>query len=657
MQGNEGVRRRDRAWLLLPAISVGVLLPLDFLGAVDGYAHYLRIHEILEIFAVAFLLYAGLGLTGTAFSRVIASGIRLIRRNSPLDFLTITVWLSSFLSVLVVLRAGRDWLVSSDLIPVPHLGGFKWGIVALVGVLCTWLVRTRRLERTTSNLLDLSRLTVSLSLATALIGLAAMVVTVGDRPPSLTPRLVGTTSLAERRPNIILITMDAFSSKRASLYGHRRLTTPYLERFSAKAFVFDRFYANANATTPSVNSILTGVRPWSHRTFHLDARLPSRFADESLMALAHKSQFHVITVSTNPSAAPAHSQTARFVDESQVGRVRSSRLRWIGFGELWSPTTMPLAQLGTLSRAMDVLDRIMVVTGLWPVNGHFDPELALADLRASILRRPASRPIFAWVHLFPPHDPYSSPEPFLGMFSSSNGARARFDSSPDHRFQAANNPQRVALLADRYDESIRYVDHHVGAFLSWLETKGYFDDSIIVITSDHGESFSRGYGGHEGPLLHEDLLRIPLLVHLPGQKIGRRISAPSEQVDLLPTLAELAGFGPVSSGVEGQSLVPILRGESVKRGPIFAMNFEQNRRHKPLEVGSVAEVDGQWKYVHYLGHPRYPGAPRLQDELYDVVADPDEGRSLVAARPDVAATMLTAIRKKVAEKSATGSPP
>lgn len=656
MQGKEEARRRYRAWLLLPAVSVGVFLPLDFLSAVDGYAHYLHIHEIFEVFAVAFLLYAGLGLTGAAFSRAIASAIRLIRRDSPLDFLTITVWLASVLSVLVALRAGRDWLAASDLILIPHLGGFRWGIVAVVGVLCAWLVRTRRLERTASNLLDLSRLTASLSFVTALIGLAAILTTFSDRPRSLTPGLIGTTSLAERRPNIILITMDALSSKRASLYGHRRLTTPSLERFSAKAFVFDRFYANANFTTPSVNSILTGVRPWSHRTFHLDARLPSRFADGSLLALAHKAQFHVITVSTNPSAAPAHSQTARFVDESHVGRVRSLIPRWIGLGELWNPTTMPLAQLGTLSRTMDVLDRAMVVTGFWPVNGHFDPELALVDFRAAIVRRPSDRPMFAWVHLFPPHDPYSSPAPFLGMFSSSNGARARFDSSPDYRFQTGNNPQRVALLAARYDESIRYVDHHVGAFLAWLETKGYFDDSIIVISSDHGESFSRGYDGHKGPLLHEDLLRIPLLLHLPGQKTGRRISVASEQVDLLPTLAELAGIGPVSSGVEGQSLVPILRGESVKRAPIFAMNFEQNHRYKALEVGSVAEVDGQWKYVHYLGHPRYPGVPRLQDELYDVVEDPDEGRNLIGVRPDLAATMLTAIRKKVAEKSATGSP-
>ena len=183
-------------------------------------------------------------------------------------------------------------------------------------------------------------------------------------------------------------------------------------------------------------------------------------------------------------------------------------------------------------------------------HGHFDPELAFSQARNVLDHAPRERPLFLWVHLFAPHDPYVTPAPFLGAFNASPALRDRTSTIPPNQFEAADRMDFPGVLQDRYDESIRLVDHHVGAFLDELRKRGRYDDAIVVVSADHGESFTKSYGQHGGPLLHEELVRIPLLIKAPGKRARRRVAQPTELVDLKPTLLELAGVraAPAASG-------------------------------------------------------------------------------------------------------------
>jgi arylsulfatase A-like enzyme len=212
-------------------------------------------------------------------------------------------------------------------------------------------------------------------------------------------------------------------------------------------------------------------------------------------------------------------------------------------------------------------------------------------------------------------------------------------------FEAAREMDFPGLLRDRYDEAIRHVDYHVGAFLDELKRQGRYDDSIVVVSADHGESFTKGYGQHGGPMLHEELVRIPLFIKAPGQRAHREVTDPTELVDLKPTLLELAGIRADQRG-EGISLVPLMQGKSTDR-PVFSMNFQQSRRFGPLQNGSVAMIHGWWKYVHYFGSIKYPQMPELRDALYDLEADPSETRNLASVRPDVAARMRGEIEARL----------
>lgn len=310
------------------------------------------------------------------------------------------------------------------------------------------------------------------------------------------------------------------------------------------------------------------------------------------------------------------------------------------------PPSAPVALLPTVQSVCDTVDVLMVRIGLWTATDQFDPELALSEARRLLTGRDTSRPTFLWVHLYPPHMPYAAPPPYLGRFDRGAEARTRFDSSPPSMFSARLDNTFPRRLVGRYDESLYCVDDHLGRFLDWLKGHGLFDDSLVVVSADHGESFAHRYGGHDGPMLYEDLIRIPLLVKRPHQQRGMHTSVLTEQIDVMPTVLDVAGVHtPLPS--EGRSLTGAMRGERTADKPIFTMNLELSAKYSPLSAGSVAMIDGRWKYVHFFGPLKYPLQPRLDDGLYDLSSDVEERVDVAALHPAVAHSMLTAIERQL----------
>jgi arylsulfatase A-like enzyme len=269
-------------------------------------------------------------------------------------------------------------------------------------------------------------------------------------------------------------------------------------------------------------------------------------------------------------------------------------------------------------------------------NSHYDPQLATAPALAWLQHVDRSHPVFLWVHLFPPHSPYAAPPPWLGYFDPSAEDRNIAATEPHWAYTMRSVPPPMAYtLAARYDESVRYVDHYAGDFLQRAQQL-LGPNTVLVVTADHGESFRHGYGAHTGPGLFDEIIHVPLIIKLPGQAQAIHCPTVVEQVDIAPTLAQLAGIGAFPPLWEGRSLLGAWSypgTNPLPTKPAFSMNFEQNPRHAHLAVGSVAVIDGQWKLVHYLGHPHYPQMPALHDALYDLAADPGETHDLAAAQP------------------------
>jgi len=276
---------------------------------------------------------------------------------------------------------------------------------------------------------------------------------------------------------------------------------------------------------------------------------------------------------------------------------------------------------------------------VWSQEVPSPAEPVFNEVRSLLQRTDTRQPRFVWAHIMPPHDPYFAPLPYRGRFLSSSKLTHIYD------FIGLNNDTlppgaSVAELRARYDEAIAYADQSVGNFLDWLEQTGRLDRSIVVVSADHGESFEHGWFKHSGPYLYNSLIRIPLLVHLPGQQHGLRISQPAEQVDLLPTILGLIGE-PVPRWSEGISLVPALEGRPLPHRTLFSMNLEKNSIFESITRGVIAVIDDDFKYIQRL--------ETHEALLYRYKTDPGEEQNLARSEPAIAARLRDVLANKLRE--------
>jgi arylsulfatase A-like enzyme len=252
-------------------------------------------------------------------------------------------------------------------------------------------------------------------------------------------------------------------------------------------------------------------------------------------------------------------------------------------------------------------------------------------------------PAFVWVHTMPPHAPYLPPA------STRHRLLPAGELEQWHEFMEENVPYgpRAQPLVDkhrlRYRESIMGADESLGRLLDELQRQGRLEQALVIVTADHGESFERNFIGHAGPLLHDAVIRVPLVVKLPGQTVGRVVDQPVSQADLAPTVLDVAHAPPLPRA-EGRSLRPLLEGAALAPAPVFSMTLERQSRFRPIAGGHYAVIDGPHKLIW---HPRDGSV-----ELYDLAADPRELANLAGGRPAVVARLEPLLRERVAAAEA-----
>jgi arylsulfatase A-like enzyme/Flp pilus assembly protein TadD len=362
----------------------------------------------------------------------------------------------------------------------------------------------------------------------------------------------------EPRPNILLVTIDTLRADRVT-----PALAPALSALASRGTLFTRAYAHAPTTLASHASILTGLFPPAHGvrnngTFRLSS---------SAVTLADVLKEAGYATGAFVSA---------FVLDARYGLDQ-------GFDEYD--------------------DRYPQLSSAFQFAQRRAPDV-LAPAAAWIGRqRP---PWLAWVHLFDPHAPYDAP------LDSAQGKP--FDSAQRKPFDSAQGrPER--RVSTSYDNEVAYVDRALGRFLSGLGPE-LLNSSIVVVTSDHGESLGEHGESTHGLFAYDATLRVPLIIAGPSVPT-RVVTQTVSHVDIMPTLVALAGLtGPVS---DGRSLAPLVAsGESLPEMPVYfeALDASLTRGWAPL-TGVIA---GGWKYIDL------PIA-----ELYDLGADSREQTNLASA--------------------------
>ncbi|RPI86565.1 MAG: DUF229 domain-containing protein, partial [Chloroflexi bacterium] len=234
-----------------------------------------------------------------------------------------------------------------------------------------------------------------------------------------------------------------------------------------------------------------------------------------------------------------------------------------------------------------------------------------------------SPPYLAYFHLWSPHEPYRPHSKFANAFDDD----FRFVPKPAHPLGDRTPQDSLGRLQRRYDQYIANVDYEFGRLLDHLQETGILDRSYVIVTSDHGQMIERGVHGHVTPLLYEPVIHIPLLISAPGRASRQDIYSPSVNIDLLPTLLQLAGID-IPDWCAGQVLQPFSARQDQQRS-IFSMDAKTNSAFGPLKRATVVLRKGAFKLIAYHGYQGFEEAY----ELYDIENDPEELQDLSAAEP------------------------
>lgn len=374
-----------------------------------------------------------------------------------------------------------------------------------------------------------------------------------------------------QRPSLLIVTIDTLRADHVSAYGYAAPTTPRLDRLAAEGVLFEQAYAPATVTGPSHATLMTGRPPRALGVVRNGYRLPA--GAETLAGLLKAGGWSTgAVVSAYPLRRHFGLGTGfdTYDDEFLVAESSTRGPRWEG-----RPLGEPYDRRGdaTTRRAAAWLER------------H---------------RR--GDPFFLWVHYFDPHTPYDAP--------------------PEWRLTGSGGE---ASAHPGYDAEIRFADDAVGKLLGVLEARGHARDTLVVVTSDHGE----GLGDHgeleHGPLVYEEAVRVPLIMRFPGRlPAGVRWRDPVEILDVAPTVLELLGLPP-RPGFAGRSLVAAAHG-SARGAPRLVVVQSEYDEAADETVFGVRQ--GQAKYIE----TRTGGSARRR-ELYDLASDPAERKDLSMVEP------------------------
>jgi arylsulfatase A-like enzyme len=390
------------------------------------------------------------------------------------------------------------------------------------------------------------------------------------RPEILAPRVnvePESNDRPERARNIVVIVLDGASALRMGLYGGDDGATPTIDALGRESVVFDSAVSQAVYTIASIGSLLTGQYPDRHQS----------------VSFADRLRDDVVTL---PSILGRGGyRTAAFAGNAVVSKT---------FG---------------LDRGYEKFVPVWESEGY---TGHGDS--VVSAFEGWLESRP-EEPFFAYIHLREPHFPYNPPPPFDTRFGPDSPYPSGLEDSALvevlNRKAAAGEPPVAEVLARvraLYLGNLAYADSLVGRILTKLDP-----ETIVILTSDHGEAlFEHGFLGHNTQL-YEESIRIPLLIKGPGLT-PRRVSDLVELIDLTPTIVELAGLAnvPEAARFQGRSLVPALAGKRLPEKLAFSRTLWAKPRYSVRNERSKLIWDSR------------TGAT----ELFDLENDPEERASL-----------------------------
>ena len=428
------------------------------------------------------------------------------------------------------------------------------------------------------------------------------------------------------RPNLLVVVLDCTRADHLSCYGYGRETSPFLDSLAGRGTRFANMVSSAPWTLPSHASLFTATYSASHGATDEHRYLSARFP--TLAELLAAAGYETAAFCANPWVSP----------ETGFGR---------GFSHFFTnrPRHFAARPVVVARKAFDLL-RGRRDSGSFRTNravarwlGHVDP----------------ARPFFAFVHYNETHLKFHPPAAFRRPFLEPSDSRSRIrglnqDCNAFIAGEVEMTEDDFRLLTALYDGELRFADSRLRELSAVLDEAGRLEDTVVVVTADHGENLGEhGLMSHKF-CVYETLLRVPLIIAGPGVPAGKVSSELVQNIDIAPTLAGMAGasggLSPFSKGL------PLIEGGRLGSGHpyVFAERYRPNlsafKRRFPgfdatlVDVRKRSVSDGRSKLIWHSDS---------RHEYYDLVEDPAETENLYGERPAGAGRLAQVLDQWLAE--------
>ncbi len=405
----------------------------------------------------------------------------------------------------------------------------------------------------------------------------------------------GSTTAAPK--HVILLIVDTLRADALSLYGMRRYDTPNLDSLASDGVWFSDAVSAAPWTRPGMASVLTGLSPLVHGAHKRTTLLPG--ALKLLPEYLKDAGYVTLGVGQN-GVLGAHTGFGQGFDRYR-----------------WAPSPVFSDSVG--GRILGRLFPKVFTT-------EETSTTRLTDIAIDELRAHADDPFFLWFHIYDPHATFAPPAKFLPP-NATPAPRIGMDCRTNE-LQLSRSGAMIFDQAERdwiktlYESEVRYVDEQVGRFIAELKSLGIYDDSLIVMTSDHGEEFWDHGSCEHGHSVYQELLHVPFLIKLPENAEKGRRDARVSTMSITPTVLDYAGIEFNPAIMNAKSLRTYIENAEtdVPADPLFATGLLYYHDQECL-------IFDDKKYVRHLFDGR--------EELFDLRADPAERNSIAAQSPEL----------------------
>ncbi|RKY59061.1 MAG: sulfatase [Candidatus Latescibacterota bacterium] len=421
--------------------------------------------------------------------------------------------------------------------------------------------------------------------------------------------------------SVIFIVVDSLRQDHVSFYGWEGcpVETPNIDALARESVAFENMYPEALPTIPVRTQWMTGqrtlpFRPWQPLTPE-DRTVADILSEEGYLTALFTDCYHFFKPGYNLHRS---FRVWRWIRGQEYDPYRSGPLRRFkledfvkdSYTEEWKRLVETcLVNLESIRRTEDYYCARLVREAIgW-----------LEENRGR-------KPVLLWVDSFDPHEPWFPP-PEFDRYTDPNWTGKRLILPPGGPASAHFSEDEIRYIRGLYAGEVAYVDHYIGQLLEALKEYGYYDDSIIVLSADHGHPLAdHGKFLKGGDRMYSELLKVPFMIRFPGGEYGgRKLDALAQFHDVLPTILDAIGLGKDTEAMHGKSLMPLIRGEEefVRDAIITGYYGAPDRCIR----------DKTWSYIR-----RPEGEP---DELYNLVEDPRERKNLIDEYPEEAARLAS----------------